>query len=248
MKPNTSSLADLQMAFADAIRNQQTVVLPTLSAERMQVYQRLFFNNVSSFIDNAFPVLTRIYCADAWLALKQRFFAEYRCHSPYFLHIAEQFVDFLQQSTLTAADLPFVAELAHYEWAELYIATLNSNAPPMTMATDVASAPLRLSEASLLTMYHYPVQYISENFQPTHPSEPQFFLIYRNLLDEVSFVQLNHASVLLLHHLAEQPGNTLQQLTTQIQPQLPAFDTTQLFQYALPFFTELGVKGALTYY
>ncbi|OCW96589.1 DUF2063 domain-containing protein [Alishewanella sp. HH-ZS] len=246
-EPTAPNLQQTQLAFARAIRHpQEPYAEQTVPTARLQIYQQLFFNNVSGFIDNAFPVLSTLYQPDAWLSLKQRFFADYRCHSPYFLHIAQQFVDFLQQYQPAAADPPFLAELAHYEWAELYVGTLAvTSAQQAVIPAQLMSARLRLTEASLLAVYQYPVQHLSPDYQVNEPGPGQAFLIYRDWQDEVIFVQLNQASLLLLHLLTEQPGQTLPQLTASLAPQLAPYSAAQLTEFALPLLTELAVKGAL---
>ena len=65
------------------------------------------------------------YCAVSmttadWHALVRAFIDQHRCHTPYFLEISQEFVQFLMQDYRPlASDPPFLAELAHYEWVEL---------------------------------------------------------------------------------------------------------------------------------
>lgn len=246
------ALKETQLVFANYIRDPQNNPAPAgINRERLQVYRELFFNNVRGFIDNAFPVLHSLYPADAWLALQQRFFANYACQSPYFLHIAEQFVSFLQSTPLSPKDPPFVAELAHYEWAELYIGTHPARLAESELTREdltaeaLAAQPLALSELAMLTAYQYPVQHISQAFQPTQPGELQGFLIYRDKQDEVIFVSLNQASLLLLHQLNEHPGQTLLELAQAIAPSLAPLTASQLAVAALPLLQQLARNGAL---
>ncbi|MCF4010309.1 HvfC family RiPP maturation protein [Rheinheimera sp. UJ63] len=243
-----SQLAQMQRDFAKAIRNpdKPPSAVATLAPERLQVYQELFFNNVRGFIDNAFPVLHSLYPAKAWLALQTAFFRDYACHSPYFLHIAEQFVSFLQQYTLTAEDPPFLAELAHYEWAELYVGTVKATqAVEPLAADDVSTAALALSELALLSAYQFPVQQISKDFQPSTPGELQCFLIYRDLADEVIFVSLNQATLLLLNNIQQQPGQPLSEHIQQLAPMLPQLSPAQLTAAALPLLQQWATAGAI---
>lgn len=242
-----SALVETQLAFANYIRDPAKYPAPdAITSERLTVYRELFFNNVRGFLDNAFPVLHSLYPADAWLALQQHFFADYACQSPYFLHIAEQFVSFLQDYPLTEQDPPFLTELAHYEWAELYVGTKQALQPIAPLAADqVANVTLALSELALLAAYQYPVQRISRNFQPDQPGELQCFLIYRDYQDEVIFVSLNQATLLLLNQLSENPGQTLSELTQALAPSLAPLTPAQLEAAALPLLQELAVKGAI---
>ncbi|MDX1677006.1 DUF2063 domain-containing protein [Arsukibacterium sp.] len=251
-KPVEPDFKQIQLQFAAHIRSPATAEAPEgIEPRRLAVYQELFFNNVKGFLDTAFPVLKTLYNDTNWNALAQQFFSNYRCQSPYFLHIAEQFVTFLQHYQLTAADPPFLAELAHYEWAELYIATLTSEQqlPALTGAELAGDAlnhtPLQLSELAMLCAYQFPVQQICIDFQPAEPDQPVFFLLYRNADDVVKFVQLNQATLLLLNSLAEQPGLSFNELIQVISPQLPGLTTQQLQQGARPLIQDLASKGAI---
>lgn len=241
-----SELATTLHAFATAIRDPASKISLAIAPERLQVYQQLFFNNIKNFIDNAFPVLHSLYSADAWLVLQQQFFKLHACTSPYFVDIAEQFVHFVQSYPLTAEDPVFLAELAHYEWVELYIGTKKISAMPTFLTQqEVSTQPLALSELTLLAAYHYPVQHISQAYQPTTTGELQCFLIYRNPQDEVIFVNLNHASLVLLHQLQEHPAQTFPTLIHHISPLLPQYTAEQLTSAALPLLQNWAAQGAI---
>lgn len=255
IKQDEADFRQLQQQFAAYIRNPEHTAPPAgIEQRRLKVYSDLFFNNVKGFLDTAFPVLKTLYSEPDWTALARQFFSSYACHSPYFLQIAEQFVTFLQDYQPTAADPPFLAELAHYEWAELYIATSTSKAPlpalePSQLTGDALNnTRLQLSELAMLCAYQYPVQQICVDFQPTEPAQPVFFLLYRNSEHEVKFVQLNQATLLLLNILAEQPGLTFNALIQAISPQLPGLTEQQLQQGALPLVQQLAAKGAICGY
>ncbi|WP_213995696.1 putative DNA-binding domain-containing protein [Arsukibacterium sp.] len=250
-----NDFSQVQQQLAAYIRNPDSAPPPTgVEPRRLKVYRELFFNNVKGFLDTAFPVLKTLYSEQNWTALARQFFSNYACHSPYFLHIAEQFATFLQDYQPTAADPPFLAELAHYEWAELYIATLTSEQqlPALSqaeLASDaLSSTRLQLSELAMLCAYQYPVQQICVDFQPAEPTQPVFFLLYRNSEHEVKFVQLNQATLLLLNTLAEQPGLTFNALIQALSPQLPGLTEQQLQQGALPLLQDLAGKGAICGY
>ncbi|WP_333607733.1 HvfC family RiPP maturation protein [Arsukibacterium sp.] len=247
-----ATLKHTQLMFANYIRSPDTQPPPEgIASERLQVYRELFFNNVCNFINNAFPVLARIYHSTPqyqaqWQALQQQFFSQYPCQSPYFLHIAEQFVDFVQNSPLQGQHPPFLAELAHYEWAELYVGTVKDSTeqPALTLA-ELQQVPLALSERAMLAAYRFPVQRLAEDFQPDTADEPSFFLIYRNAEDNVVFVNLNQASLLLLHHLSEAAGLTFNQLLQRMYPLLPQLSPAQIQVAADTLLTDLAEKGVI---
>lgn len=171
-----------QRDFAARIRQPEAQsLLPGITAERMAVYEELFFNNVASLVGGAFPVLRGILGAERWQRLLRTFFAEHRASTPYFLEISQEFIAWLQQGYRpTLEDPPFMLELAHYEWVEL--------------ALDVSDAQLPAQGWSPLAWplaYHWPVQMIGVDHCPTQPpAEPTCLLVWRDRQDQVRFMQL----------------------------------------------------------
>ena len=174
---------EAQRAFAARIRQPaEQPLLSGISAERMAVYEALFFNNIEGFISGAFPVLRRLIEASRWRRLVRSFIAEHLARTPYFLQISQEFLAWLQQGYVAeAGDPPFILELAHYEWVEL--------------ALDVSEAELPAQGWSPLAWplaYQWPVQRIGADFQPaTPPAEPTCLLVWRDVQDKVRFMQLS---------------------------------------------------------
>ena len=172
-----------QLVFAARIRQPEgEALLPGIAAERMAVYEGLFFNNIESFLCSGFPVLRRLFDGARWQRLVRSFIAGHRCATPYFLEIGAEFVGWLQQGFVAEADdPPFLLELAHYERVELEL--------------DVATAELPAHGWSPLAWplaYAWPVQRLSVDYQPQSvPAEPTCLLAWRDAADKVRFQQLS---------------------------------------------------------
>ncbi|WP_457789898.1 HvfC family RiPP maturation protein [Pseudomonas sp. PL-6] len=173
---------DHQRAFAARIRQPEAEpLLPGIAAERMAVYEELFFNNIEGFVSGAFPVLRSLFDEVRWRSLLRAFIAAHRATTPYFLAISQEFLAWLQQGyRAQAGDPPFILELAHYEWLEL--------------ALDVSEAELPARGWSPLAWplaYAWPVQRIGRDYHPeTPPAEPSCLLAWRDGQDRVRFMQL----------------------------------------------------------
>ncbi|HEY9041045.1 MAG TPA: putative DNA-binding domain-containing protein [Rheinheimera sp.] len=236
----------VQQAFVAAVRNPELSVPADIDERRMAVYRELLFNNVQSFVASAFPVLQSLYRPTAWQALVRQFFMQYSCSSPYFLHIAEHFLHYLQQEYALSGDDPvFMLELAHYEWAELYLATKICASQQPVPADQVASVALQLSDLALVLAYPFAVHQISIDFQPVSAGDVQCYLLYRDGEDDVKFVLINQLTAALLQQLYQAPGATLEQLVQQLQPLLPQFDRQQLWQGAVSVMQSFAAKGVL---
>ncbi|MFG0583591.1 DUF2063 domain-containing protein [Pseudomonas sp. zjy_9] len=173
---------ELQRDFAARIRQPDAHgLLPGIAAERMAIYEELFFNNVASLVSGAFPVLRGVLGAERWQRLVRAFLAEHRAATPYFLEISQEFIAWLQQGYRPEpGDPPFMLELAHYEWVEL--------------ALDVSEAQLPQRGWSPLAWplaYVWPVQRIGAEHRPAlPPDEPTCLLVWRDGKDQVRFMQL----------------------------------------------------------
>ncbi len=237
----------VQQAFVAHIKNPELPMPDGIAEDRMAVYRELFFNNVQGFVSSAFPVLKSLYPQARWQTLVRQFFIRFTCTSPYFLHIAEHFLHFLQQDYQPQAeDPPFLLDLAHYEWAELYLSTkqLQQQEQSLTPAQST-EAPLALSALAMLSAYPYPVHQISTEFQPQAAGEVQCYLLYRNRDDEVKFVLINPLTAALLHNLQQTPGSTLKQLVKALVPLVPQLDSDALLSGASTILQDFAAKGLL---
>lgn len=237
----------VQRAFIAAVKDAEKPLPDGVEERRMTVYRELMFNNVQGFVANAFPVLKSLYPQANWQVLIRQFFMHHACNSPYFLDIAEHFLHFLQQGYQpTAQDPAFMLELAHYEWAELHLATKQCTLQQITVPPEqVDSAALYLSELALVLGYPFEVHRISREFQPAAAAEMQYYLLYRDASDDVKFMLVNQLTAALLQQLQQNPGATLNQLIQPLQPLLPQFSPQQLWQGAVSIMQGFAAKGVL---
>ena len=172
----------------------------------MAIYRDLFYNNVEGFLSNAFPVLRKLFTDKSWHCMARDFYSRHQCHSPLFLEIPREFLNYLEQERgEQPADPPFLRELAHYEWVELAVSVAET--PPPEGLDEHGSLLDQLPVVSPLAWplsYRYPVHRICPDFQPQAPGEqPTYLLVYRNRDDEVGFLELNPVSARLFALLQE---------------------------------------------
>ena len=177
-----------------------------IEARRMRIYRDLFYNNIESFIAKTFPVFREITDDDCWHGLVRDFIRAHRAESPYFTHISEEFMQYLDERMKrpdAASDLPqvppFALELCHYEWVEMAL----DLAPDADCVFD--DEPVQPDEALALSplawplRYAYPVREISSDYLPTEPPDTPTWLIgWRNRHDRVRFMASNAATIRLL--------------------------------------------------
>ena len=248
---NTSGGVDFnskQHEFAAYIRDPHKNPMPAdVKAPRMAMYRELFFNNIEGFLSANFPVLRKIQGDAQWLALTQDFYAKHRCLSPYFLQIPAEFLDYLQNERDSSEDVPFMLELAHYEWVEMALSIAQEEpffghqAPNNLLNRPVAVSPLAWPLA-----YQYPVHKIAPGFLPLDPPEqPTFLIVYRNGDDEVNFIEITPLTYRLLEIIQEQEqslaADCLKQVAEEAHHPAPDF----IIAAGLPILKELAEKGII---
>ncbi|HHH43002.1 MAG TPA: DUF2063 domain-containing protein [Gammaproteobacteria bacterium] len=215
-----------QYEFAAHIRDpEHHRVPPDVEDRRMKIYRELFYNNVEGFLENSFPVLRELMDDRDWHALARDFFARHRSHSPLFLEIPREFLNYLEQERgERPGDFPFLLELAHYEWVELALSIAENEDPQTTTVNpqgDLLSGIPVLSTLAWPLSYRYPVHQISPDFIPDTPGEQNtWLLVYRDRHDEVGFIELNQVSARLFALLQEGAGRSGLEALTIIADEL----------------------------
>jgi len=205
---NLRSFQELQLAFTSHIRNPELHPVPEgIEIRRMQIYARLFYNNIESFLANTFPVTKRIFLDPGWSGLPWRQLAREFIHrhgseSPYFLEISQEFLEFVATHPISI-EFPWLLELLHYEWVEMALA-VNDTAWPVDGYDPAGSllGPVLVSPLIWPLTYRYPVQAIGPQHLPELlPPLPTYLVVYRRSDDTVRFMTSNAMTHRLLELL-----------------------------------------------
>jgi len=133
------------------------------------------------------------------------FFCHHHCQTPYFSEIPEEFIDFLQNRRNNAEDLPFMAELAHYEWVEMALAISPDHLVINAEADNLAQRAISLSALAWPLAYQYPVHKIAPDFIPRQPPEtPTCLVVHRTSDDQVAFMEITPFTYRLLVMIQQQ--------------------------------------------
>jgi hypothetical protein len=241
-----------QYAFAAHIRDPQNAPAPEgIEDRRMAIYRELFFNNLKSLLSNMFPVLTKLHSDQHWRRLVRRFMQNHRAHTPYFLELPAEFLDFLQnQYQPDSEDFPFLVELAHYEYIELalYVSEEENDMEGVDPDGDLlASVPVK-SALAWVYAYQYPVHRISADYLPDAPGEqPVYLAVYRDSNDKVGFLELNAVTAGLLNAIQENDaGRTGDALLRKLAADINFPDTDAFIAHGLAALQEMRSLDILT--
>ena len=185
-------------------------------------------------MSGAFPVLRGLIADDLWHAMIRDFMINYRCHTPYFLEISQEFLSYLQERPPQSTDLPFMLELAHYEWVELGLDVSDIDLSELFYVRDgdlLEAKPL-VSPLAWSLAYQYPVHHIGAEFQPEAPSEqPHYLVVYRDRADNVGFMEANAVTARLIELLSEEQGRTGRDALLALADEMQHPDPDQIIEF-----------------
>ena len=242
-----ASFQQVQTQFAEHIRNPEQVNGPAgIEDRRLHIYRELFYNNIEGFISGAFPVLRSLINDDAWHTLIRDFMVGYRCQTPYFLEISQEFQHYLSSapSLLESEQYPaFIHELAHYEWVELALDISTEDIDSIDDVDAEADMLTRLPVVSPLAWslaYQYPVHLIGADFQPeVIPEQPSYLVVYRNRQDSVGFMEANAVTARLLALLNDEVYATGREVLLALAAEMQHPNPEQIVSSGLDIFKQL---------
>ena len=197
-----------QYEFAAHIRDPDNQPAPAeIEDRRMAIYRELFYNNVEGFLSGTFPVLRTLYNDTEWHLLVRDYFSHHRAQTPLFLEIPREFINWLNnERDAQANDLPFLHELAHYEWVELALSISEESTEQENINPEgnlLTGIPV-LSPLAWHLSYRFPVHRIGPDFIPEEPGEqPTNIVVYRDRQDVVGFMEVNPVTKRLLELISE---------------------------------------------
>lgn len=218
---SSTSFRQHQYEFTAHLRDPDNAPAPAgIEERRMNIYRELLYNNIEGFLSNAFPVIRAIDSDANWHAMVRDFFARHKSRSPYFLDIAQEFLDYLQHEREPRAQDPAgLLELAHYEWAELALSVADETIDMSHIDPngDLLDGHPVISDLAWPLVYHFPVHEMGpDNLPEAAPAQPTYLVVYRNRNDEIRFIALNPVTARLLDLLLQDETLTGRQAIERI--------------------------------
>lgn len=219
---------------------------PGIETRRLKLYGDLLFNNVEGLLAGNFPVIRQTLGDADWQALVQKFFANHRSQTPLFTRIGLELIDFLGSAEGDDPQRPWLAELAHYEWAELGLQLSDAALPEHDPHGDLlADIPL-ISPLSWPLAYRWPVSRIGPDFQPdTAPTEPTLVLLQRDSDGKVQFSALSPLLFQLLVRIGANTTLSGRELLSQLAHETGQEDVDGFIDAARPPLQQLHQQGVL---
>jgi hypothetical protein len=249
---SAENFKDIQQQFAGHIRDPEHVALrDDVEDRRMNIYRELFYNNIEGFVSNAFPVLRKFYNDVDWHAMVRSFMVQHKAHSPYFLEISQEFLQYFQnQHVMRDCDPSFAIELSHYEWVELALTVADEDTclDNIDANGDLMQGQPVCSSLAWNLSYQWPVHQLSADSHSGRESTPQqttHIVVYRDRQDKVRFVVINAVTAVLLNIFDEQPELTGQQACEMIAQQMQHPNPEVVIRGGQQALADLQEKGIL---
>lgn len=240
----------VQRQFLAHLRNPGQQPLPTgFAPQGVALYTDLLVNKFNDSLTTCFPVTRAILGEKAWQQLLKSFIGRHRCLSPYYRQIPDEFIRYLQTEWINHTGLPYLLQLAHFEWVELILAITDAE-PVVKYESAVndwlACRPVFAPVLQLLN-YAYPVQRINENYQTTTPPEQATHILgFRDSDDVVQFIELNPATARLVDILQNTDDScTVREAIQQIARELQHPEPSALFAFGVATLADLMQQGAI---
>ena len=215
-----------------------------IEERRLRVYRELVFNNLQGLLAGTFPVLCKTLGEREWQTLLRDFLTHHRSETPLFTRLGLEFVAFLEAHANPAR--PWLAELAHYEWAELGLQLCDATAPPHDPQGDLLEGVPVLSPLAWPLAYQWPVHQIGPHYRPVDlPAEPSVILLHRQADGRVQFSQLSPVLYRLLALLEANTHYTGQQCLRSLAAEIGHPDFNAFVADVHPMLARLHASGVL---
>ena len=215
-----------------------------IEERRLRVYRELVFNNLQGLLTGTFPVLRKTLREREWHTLLRDFLTHHRSETPLFTQLGLEFVAFLEAHANPAR--PWLAELAHYEWAELGLQLCDAAAPPHDPQGDLLMGVPVLSPLAWPLAYPWPVHTLGPEYQPLDaPPEPTLLLLHRQADGRVQFSQLSPVLYRLLALLEANSQHTGQQRLQALAAEIGQPDFNAFLADVRPMLARLQASGVL---
>lgn len=219
---------------------------PGIEPRRLKIYSDLLYNNIEGLLAGNVPVIRRTLGDAAWHALVRRFFSLHHSRTPLFTEIGRELVAFLESDAGADPQRPWLAELAHYEWAELGLQLSDATLPPHDARGDLLEGVPVLSPLAWPLAYRWPVSMIGPDCQPSVvPDAPTLVLLRREADGTVHFSALSPLLFRLLELIAANAGASGRAVLRQLAGEAGQDDFDAFLAQATPMLGRLHAEGVL---
>lgn len=202
MSAHEPAFLGLQRAFARHLRDPAAAPAPAgLSERALSVYRYAVHANIERFLGDNFPRVRAVLDEAGWDGLVRDYLIRHVARASAFVDLPREFLAYLDALWVPDPALPFLRELAHFDWLETLV-----GADPRRLDFDGIDAQGDLlrgvpvaNPLLVQVTYAWPVHAIDADYRPLDPPpEPTRIAAFRDRDHDYGFLDLNAASARLL--------------------------------------------------
>lgn len=197
----------LQSQLTDYCRREGASLPRGVDPNRVSVYRRLIFSNISETLRRAYPIAAHLLEGERWDFLVESFFSEHKIASPYLWQMPKEFWHFVDEGGFSEEwDLPYLDDLLHFEWLEIAVHMMaDGESPPYTDKGDPMRDRLIVNPDHSIDPFRYPVFKGSSEEWAARPGN-YFLLTYREPIDcTVHYIELSPLCTIIFELLRNAP-------------------------------------------
>ena len=245
-----AEFARLQQALARYLRNPQTSPSPYIGDDRrLGIYRHAIVANVAGFMGDNFPRIKAVMSDEAWDDLLRDYLQRHESNCSLFVELPREFLAYLDDEWIELKDLPFLRELAHFDWLETDVGADQRvlEVESIDLQGDLLLASPVANPLIQMHTYRFPVHAIGPDYLPLEPpAQATRIAAFRDLQHRYGFLDLNPAASALLDAVIDNPvGDSGQQLATRVADDLGLGDGPAIVQAAADILERMRARGAI---
>jgi hypothetical protein len=240
-----NDLRNQLQAMARHVRDPATHAGPPgIEARRLKIYSDLVYNNLDGLLAGGFPVIRKTLGDADWRTLVRGFLARHHSRTPLFTALGRELIAHVEAEPDPRR--PWLAELAHYEWAELGLQLSDAAVPAHDPDGDLLAGVAVLSPLAWPLAYRWPVNRIGPDFQATElPTEPTLLLLRRQPDGRIHFSALSPLLFRLLDMAVGNRERSGRELLRKLADEAGQTDFDGFLAEATPMLQRLRSEGVL---
>jgi uncharacterized protein len=224
----------LQRAFAAYLRDPERNAPPgTHETRRVGVYRDAVYANIEGFMRDNFPRVRAVLDDPQWHAMVRDYLRRHRARAAAFVDLPREFLAYLEDGQNIRTRLPFLLELAHFDWLETLI-----GADPRRFSRagvdrdgDLLEGVPIANPIMVMHRYRFPVHAIGSHYLPrVAPGQTTVIAAFRDAQNDYGFLDLNPAAARLLELIMQGEGLTGREIFTRIASELGQTNVAALIE------------------
>ncbi len=224
----------LQREFAAYLRDPEHLAPPGQHDERrLGVYRHAVYANIERFMRDNYPRVRAVMDEARWTAMLRDYLVRHVSRATAFVDLPREFLAYLEHERGTELELPFLFELAHFDWLETLVGAdlRRLNLDDVDRHGDLIAGVPVANPIMVMHTYRFPVHAIAVDYRPLEPpAQPTRIAAFRDTQAEYGFLDLNTAAARLLELIMMSEGRTGREIFEAVAAELGTANVAALIE------------------